>query len=163
MGSFKETGKKGVENIKEQGKNAVDTGEKMTQEAGSIKSILDNINVQDSDDVNAVAQGEAGYSSSFDAAFGEQVDTKNQEVGSKGQEISQEISGELTSVEAGIGSLEQASGISEIGKENAETAKTQLEGSAREYEGIISEADQTVSDTDAQVQNLKNNLGSIFG
>ena len=79
------------------------------------------------------------------------------------EQVSGEAGGELSNVRSGISKLEQASSISEIGKEAGDSGAAKLEGSAEEYESIITDAESVADTTQQEIQNLKSNLGGIFG
>lgn len=163
MGNFKSKLGEGVNKIKENSKEATDIGSEMTEQADQINAILESIELQDSEDIQAVSDTGSTYQSSFDSSFSEQVETKGAEVSEQSEQISGETNSELGNVRSGISKLEQASSISEIGKEAADSGAAKLEGSAEEYESIISDAENVSDTTQQEIQDLKNNLSKIFG
>lgn len=163
MGNFKSKLGEGVNKIKEIGKEATDVGSEMTEQADQIQAILGSIDLQDSEDIQAVSDTGSAYQSSFDNAFSEQVETKGAEVSEQSTELSSKAGSELSNVRSGISRLEQASQVSEIGKEAADSGAAKLEGSAEEYENIISDAEGISKTTQQEIKNLKDNIGKIFG
>ena len=121
MGNFKSKLGEGVNKIKETGKKATDVGSEMTEQADQINATLESIDLQDSEDIQAVSDTGRAYQSSFDGAFSEQVETKGAEVGEQSEQVSSEAGGELSNVRSGISKLEQASQVSEIGREAADS------------------------------------------
>lgn len=163
MGNFREQGRRGVDEIKENSRNTLEAGEKMNEQATEINRILESINLQDNEDVEAIRDTGRNYQGSFDNAFSDQVETANEQIEQQGEQINNEMGAELNNVENGMRQLEQAGGVSDIGRENAEQGRSKLENSAREYQEIMNESDSVVNETAQQVNNLKNNLGRIFG
>lgn len=163
MGNFKSKLGEGINKIKETGKEATDVGSEMTEQADQINAILESIDLQDSEDIQAVSDAESAYQSSFDGAFSEQVEIKGMKVAEQSEQVSSEAGGELSNVRSGISKLEQASQVSEIGREAAGSGLAKLEGSAKEYENVISEAEGISDTTQQEIQNLKSKLGGIFG
>lgn len=163
MGNFKSKLGEGVNIIKENSKEATDIGGEMTEQADQINAILESIDLQDSEDIQAMSDTGNAYQSSFDSAFSEQVETKGAEVSEQSEQVSGEADGELSNVRSGISKLEQASSISEIGKEAGDSGAAKLEGSAEEYESIITDAESVADTTQQEIQNLKSNLSGIFG
>ena len=80
MGNFKSKLGEGVNKIKENSKEATDIGGEMTEQADQINAILESIDLQDSEDIQAMSDTGNAYQSSFDSAFSEQVETKGAEV-----------------------------------------------------------------------------------
>lgn len=163
MGNFKSKLGEGVNKIKELGKEATDIGSEMTEQADQINAILESIDLQDSEDIQAVSDTGGAYQSSFDGAFTEQVETAGAEVSEQSERLSGEAGEELSNVRSGISKLERTSQVSEIGKEAADSGLSKLEGSAEEYENVLSQAEGISDATQQEIQNLKNKLGSIFG
>lgn len=163
MGSFKEKGHEGVREMREHAGEASDIGEKMTEQADEIRKVLDSINLQDEEDMEAVSDTSGQYQDSFDAAFSEQVETAGEEIRQEGERLGETIRDETENVKDGIGKLEQAGGISEIGREAADAGKARLEESRTEYESIADEAKETVDETQRTIDRMKGDLGSIFG
>ena len=163
MGNFKSKLGEGINKIKETGKEATDVGSEMTEQADQINAILESIDLQDSEDIQAVSDTGSAYQSSFDGAFYEQVETKGAEVAEQSKQVSSVAGGELSNVRSGISKLEQASQVSEIGRGAADSGSAKLEGSAEEYENVISEAEGISDTTQQEIQNLKSKLGGIFG
>lgn len=163
MGSFRERNREGVKEMQENSRKTTELGSEMTEQADQINAVLESIELQDEEDVQAISETGRSYQSSFDSAFSEQVESAGQEIAQQGEQIREATEGELGHVRSGISSLEQAGGISEIGREAAEAGRAKLESSAGEYEGIISEAESVVEDTKQQIESLKSNLSSIFG
>lgn len=163
MGNFREKNCEGVREMQENSKETTDLGTEMTEQADQINSILDSIELQDDEDVQAIGETGRSYQSSFDSAFSERVESAGHEIQQQGEQIKETIEGELENVRSGIGKLEQVGGISDIGKDAADTGRQKLEGSVEEYEGIISETDGVVNDTKQQIEALKSNLSGIFG
>ena len=163
MGAFKETQGKKVENINEMGKEAVDTGTEMGQEADGIDSVLESLNLKDTDDAAAVEKTEEGYQKSFDNAFDTQVESENEKIQEEGQEVSNEVGAERENVSDSIQKVESAEGMSDIGKDVAQGLESNLESSEKEYEGIQNEEEKSVSDTKQKVDALKKKVGSAFG
>lgn len=163
MGSFRERNREGVKEMQENSRKTTELGSEMTEQADQINAVLESIELQDEEDVQAISETGRSYQSSFDSAFSEQVESAGQEIAQQGEQIREAAEGELGHVRSGISSLEQAGGISEIGREAAEAGRAKLESSAGEYEGIILEAGSVVEDTKQQIESLKSNLSSIFG
>lgn len=163
MGSFKEKNREGVKEMQENSKETVELGSEMTEQADEINAVLESIELQDEEDVQAISDTGRSYQSSFDSAFSEQVESAGEEIEQQGAQIEETVDAELENVRSGIGKLEQAGSISEIGREAAESGESKLEGSADEYEEIRSDAEGVASETQQQIESLKNNLGSIFG
>lgn len=163
MGSFKEKNREGVNEMKENSKEATDLGTEMNSQAEQINSILEGIDLQDEEDTQAIEGAGHSYQESFNGAFSEQVEPAGQEVEQKGEQISSEVEGELDNVKSAMESLSEASGISDIGSDAAEGARSQLENSSSEYGDIISEAQEVAKDTQQQIESLKGDLSGIFG
>lgn len=163
MGNFKSKLGEGINEIRENSKEATDIGSEMTEQAEQINAILESIDLQDSEDIQAVSDTGNAYQSSFDGAFSEQVETKGTEISEQSEQVSGEAGGELSNVRSGISKLEQASSISEIGKEAGESGAARLEESAEDYESIITDAENVADTTQQEIENLKNNLSRIFG
>ena len=163
MGNFRSRLGEGVNKIKETSKETTDIGSEMTEQADQINATLESIDLQDSEDVQAISDTGRAYQSSFDGAFSEQVETKGAEVSEQSEQVSGEAGDELSNVRSGMSKLEQASSISEIGKEAADSGTAKLEGSAEEYETIISDAENVSDTTQREIQNLKSKLSGIFG
>ena len=163
MGSFREKKREGIKEMQENSSETTEMGSEMTEQADQINSILESIDLQDEEDVQAISETGRAYQASFDSAFSEQVESAGGEIEQQGEQIKGETERELDNVRSGISKLEQAGGISDIGRDAAEAGSSSLEGSAGEYEDIISETDNVVDDTKQQIQNLKNNLSGIFG
>lgn len=163
MGSFREKNREGIREMQENSRKTTELGSEMTQQADQINAVLESIELQDEEDVQAISETGRSYQSSFDSAFSEQVESAGQEIEQQGEQVRQAVEGELENVRSGIGKLEQAGGISDIGRGAAETGRSKLEGSAGEYGQIISDAEGVVDETKQQIESLKNNLSSIFG
>lgn len=163
MGNFKLKLGEGINKIKETSKEATDVGSEMTEQADQINAILESIDLQDGEDIQAMSDTGRAYQSSFDGAFSEQVETKDVEVSEQSEQMSGEAGGELSNVRSGISKLEQASSVSEIGKETADSGTAKLKDSAEEYETIISDAENVSDTTQQEIQNLKRKLSGIFG
>ncbi len=163
MGSFREKNREGVKEMRENSRETTELGSEMTEQADQINSVLESIELQDEEDVQAISETGRSYQSSFDSVFSEQVETAGQEIGQQGEQIKEATGEELENVRSGISKLEQAGGISDIGRDAAEAGHSKLEGSAGEYEGIISDAEGVVDETKQQIESLKNNLSGIFG
>ena len=163
MGSFREKNREGVREMQENSRETTELGSEMTDQANQINSVLESIELQDEEDVQAVSETGRSYQSSFDSAFSEQVESAGQEIEQQGEQIKEETGEELENVRSGINKLEQAGSISDIGRDAAEAGRLKLEGSAGEYEEIISDAEGVVDETKQQIESLKNNLSGIFG
>lgn len=163
MGNFKSKLGEGINKIKENSKEATDIGSEMTEQADQINAILESIDLQDSEDVQAMSDTGRAYQSSFDGAFSEQVETKGAEVAEQSEQVAGEAGDELSNVRSGISKLEQASQVSEIGSEAGDSGAAKLEGSAEDYETVISDAEGVADTTQQEIQNLKSNLSGIFG
>lgn len=163
MGNFREKNHEGVKEMQENSRETSEIGSEMTEQALEINAILESIDLQDNEDVQAISETGRSYQSSFDGAFSEQVETSGQEIQSQGEQISDTVNTELKNVQNGIGKLEQAGGISEIGQGAADTGSSKLEGSAEEYEQILSYAKSIAKETQQHVEEMKNNLSKIFG
>lgn len=163
MGNFREKNREGVREIQENSRETTEHGTEMTEKAEQINSVLESIQLQDSEDVQAIKETGRSYQGSFDSAFSEQIETAGQEIEKQSEQIREAAGGELENVRSGISKLEQAGGISEIGRDAAEAGRSKLEGSAGEYEGIISDAERVSDDTKQQIQSLKSSLSGIFG
>lgn len=163
MGKFREKVREGVKEMQENSRETTELGSEMIEQADQIKTVLESIELQDEEDVQAISETGRSYQSSFDSAFSEQVETAGQEIEQQGEQIKEATGEELENVRFGISKLEQAGGISEIGRDSAEGGRSKLEGSAGEYEGIISDAEGVVDETKKQIEFLMNNLSSIFG
>lgn len=163
MGSFKEKNREGVKEIQENSRETTELGSEMIEQAEQINAVLESIELQDDEDVQAISETGSSYQSSFDSAFGEQVESAGQEIEQQGEQIQDTLDEEIENVNSGIESLEQAGSISEIGQDAAEAGKSKLEGSADEYEDIKSDAEDVVDETNQQIESLKNNLNGIFG
>lgn len=163
MGSFKEKGHEGIREMQEHSKEASEVGEEMTEQANEINQTLESINLQDEEDVQAIADTGKQYQRSFDTAFSEQVETAGEEVRQEGEQLSDTITAEIENVRTGISKLEQAGGVSEIGREAADAGKARLEDSENEYEGIVTDAEGVVDETQQTIERMKGNLGKIFG
>ena len=163
MGNFREKGHEGIREMQENSRETTELGSEMTEQASEINAVLEGIDLQDEEDVEAISDTASSYQNSFDSAFSEQVETAGEQIEQQGEQIRGEMEGELDNVHSGIRKLEQAGGISEIGRDAAQAGSAKLEGSAQEYEGIISDAEGVVSETEQQIQSLKSNLSGIFG
>lgn len=163
MGNFREKNREGVKEIQENSRETTNIGTEMTEKAEQINSVLESIQLQDSEDVQAIQETGRSYQGSFDSAFSEQVETAGQEIEQQSDQIKEASGAELENVRSGISKLEQAGGISEIGRDSAEAGSSKLEGSAGEYEEIISDAERVSDETKQQIESLKNNLSGIFG
>lgn len=163
MGRFKEKGHEGIKEMQENSRETTELGAEMTEQANEINTVLEGVELQDAEDVEAISDTASSYQSSFDSAFSEQVETAGEQIEQQGEQIRGEMEGELDNVRSGISKLEQVGGISEIGRDAAEAGSARLEGSAQEYEGIISDAEGVVNETEQQLQSLKSNLSGIFG
>lgn len=163
MGNFREKNREGVKEMQENSREAMDLGSEMTEKAEQINSVLESIELQDEEDVQAISDTGRSYQSSFDSAFSGQVESTGQEIEQQGEQIREAAEGELENVRSGIGNLEQARGISDIGRDAVEAGRSKLERSAGEYESIISDAEGVVNETKQQIESLKNNLSGIFG
>ena len=163
MGSFREKNREGIKEMQENSRETTELGSEMTEQADQINAVLESIELQDEEDVQAISETGRSYQSSFDSAFNEQVETAGREIERQGEQIKEATGEELENVRSGISKLEQAGGISDIGRDAAEAGRSKLEGSAGEYEGIISDTEGVVDETKRQIESLKNNLSSIFG
>ena len=163
MGNFREKNREGVQEMRENSSEATDLGNEMTEQANEINSILESIDLQDNEDVEAIGETGRSYQGSFDSAFNEQVETAGEQIEQQGEQINEAVSEELENVRSGISKLEQASGVSDIGRDAAEQGRSKLEGSAGEYEDIRTDAEGVVNETQQQIESLKNNLSHIFG
>ena len=163
MGSFREKNREGVREMQKNSRETTELGSEMTEQADQINAVLESIELQDEEDVQAISETGHSYQSSFDSAFSEQVESAGQEIEQQGEQIRETTEGELKNVGSGISKLEQAGGISDIGRDAAESGRSKLEGSAGEYEGIISDAEGVVDETKQQIESLKSNLSGIFG
>ncbi len=90
MGNFRSKLGEGVNKIKENSKEATDIGSEMTEQADQINAILESIELQDSEDIQAMSDTGSAYQSSFDSAFSEQVETKGAEVAEQSEQVSGE-------------------------------------------------------------------------
>jgi hypothetical protein len=163
MGSFKEKNREGVSEIRENSKETTDLGSEMNEKAEQIKSVLESIELLDEEDAQAISETGRSYQGSFDSAFGEKVETAEQEIEQQGEQVRESTESELENVHFGIEKLEQVEDVSEIGHDAAEAGRSTLEGSAGEYEEMISEAEDVVNETKQQVASLRSNLSGIFG
>lgn len=163
MGSFREKNREGVKEMQENSRETTDLGTEMTEQADEINALLESIDLQDDEDIQAMSDTGRSYQHSFDSAFSEQVESAGHEIEQQGEQIKETVESELGNVRSGISKLEQAGGVSEIGRDAAEAGRSKLEGSAGEYEGIISDTEGVVNETQQQIEDLKNNLSSIFG
>ena len=163
MGSFREKNREGVKEMRENSRETTELGSEMTEQADEINAVLESIDLQDEEDVQAIHETGRSYQSSFDTAFSEQVESAGQEIAEQGEQITEAAEGELENVRSGIGKLEKAGGISDIGRDAAEAGQSKLEGSAGEYRDIISDAEGVVDETKQQIESLKSDLGGIFG
>lgn len=163
MGNFKSKLGEGINRAKENSREATETGSGMIEQADQISAILDGIDLQDSEDIQAISDTGNAYQSSFDGAFSEQVETMGAEVSEQIEQVSGEADDELGNVRSGISKLEQASSISEIGREAGDSGAAKLEGSAEGYESIITDAEDVNDTTQQEIQSLKSDLASIFG
>lgn len=163
MGRFREKNREGVKEIQENSRETTELGSKMTEQADQINSILETIELQDEEDIQAISETGRSYQISFDSAFSEQVETSEQEIEQQGEQIREAAGEELGNVRLSISKLEQASSISDIGRSAAEIGRSELERSTGEYEEIIYDAEDVVDETKQQIESLKNNLSGIFG
>lgn len=163
MGRFKETNREGVNEIRENSEKTTEIGSKMREQGDKIHALLDSLTLFDDEDIGEIKQVEKSYGGSFDKAFKEQVESAGVEIGKQGEKITDSVDSELGNVHTGISSLEKASSISEIGREGAEAGKERLEKSAEEYEDIKKDAEQIVDETKKKIDDLGNDLRSIFG
>lgn len=156
-----------LEKIKEGdqiGKEAIDTGGNMEREGDQIKAILDSIDTSmDTEDATAVESAETGYSSDFQNAFAEEVDTKVEDMSDVETEAISESQSELEKVNDAADKLREAGGISDIGRENADSAVDRMSSSAAEYQEYIDEANSVLEDTQSETENLKSSIENIFG
>ena len=137
MGRFKEQAKKGIEDITESGKEATERGNEMSEQAEQIKGILESIELQDDEDMEAISETGRNYQGSFDSAFTEQVETKGQEIGQQGEQLTGEINEELENVHSGMSKLEQA--------------------------GMIEDTESTVKEIEDEINSQKSSLSRRFG
>ena len=86
MGNFRSKLGEGVNKIKENSKEATDIGSEMTEQADQINAILESIDLQDSEDIQAMSDTGSAYQSSFDSAFSEQVETKGAEASEQSEQ-----------------------------------------------------------------------------
>lgn len=163
MGSFREKNREGIKEMQENSRETTELGSEMIKQADQINAVLESIELQDEEDVQAISEAGRSYQSSFDNSFSEQVESAEQEIEQQGEQIRETTEGELKNVRSGISKLEQAGGISDIGRDAAEAGHSKLEGSAGEYEDIISDAEGVVDETKQQIESLKSNLSGIFG
>lgn len=162
MGRFREQSKRGIREIREQGRGAVEKGSDMTSKAEQIDDILKSIELADNEDIQGVSEASHNYQGSFDTAFKERIEPQGEEVAKMGETIIDENITELGRVRGGISKLERAKGVSDIGRDVAEMARGRLEKSADEYEKIINDADVTVEETQRAIKDLKDNLSGVF-
>lgn len=163
MGSFREKNREGVKEMRENSRETTELGSEMTEQADQINAVLESIELQDEEDVQAISETGHSYQGSFDIAFSEQVESVGQEIEQQSEQIKEAAEGEFENVRSGISKLELAGEISDIGLDAAEAGISKLEGSAEEYGGIISDAEGVGDETKQQIETLKNNLGGIFG
>lgn len=163
MGSFREKNREGIKEMQENSQETTELGSEMTEQADQINAVLESIDLQDEEDVQAISETGSSYQSSFDSAFTEQVESAGQEIEQQSEQIKETTEGEMENVRSGISKLEQAAGISDIGRDAAAEGSSKLEGSAGEYEDIISDAEGIVDETKQQIESLKSNLSGIFG
>ena len=163
MGSFRQKNREGIKEMQENSRETTELGSEMTEQADQINAILESIELQDEEDVQAISETGRSYQTSFDNAFNEQVETAGQEIEQQGEQIKEAAGEELERVRSGISKLEQAGGISDIGHDAAERGRSKLEGSAGEYEKIISDTEGVADEIKQQIESLKNNLSRIFG
>ena len=163
MGRFRQKNREGIKEMQENSRETTELGSEMIEEADQIYAILESIELQDEEDVQAVSETGRSYQTSFDNAFNEQVETAGQEIEQQGEQIKEAAGEELERVRSGISKLEQAGGISDIGHDAAERGRSKLEGSAGEYEKIISDTEGVADEIKQQIESLKNNLSRIFG
>ena len=163
MGSFREKNREGIHEIREKSKETTDVGTKWVEDANRIKRILDSIHLEDEEDVQAIEETGHSYQNSFDSAFSERIEPAALEIEKQGDQIKETSESELRKVRSGISKLEQAGGISEIGHDAAETGRSKLEESANEYEGIVSDTKSVVDEARQKTENIRKNLGRIFG
>ncbi len=162
MGSFKGKNREGVQEMRENSRETTEIGSEMVKQADEINAVLESIELQDEEDVQAISETGRSYKSSFDGAFSEQVETAGQKIEQQGEQIKEATGEELENVRSSNGKLEQAGGISDIGRDAAEAGRSKLEGSAGEYEGIISDAEGVADEIQRQIDSLKSNLSTIF-
>ena len=163
MGRFKEKGHEGIRELQERTGEASDVGQEMIEQAGEINSILEGIDLQDEEDVQGIEQTGKQMQSSFDTAYTEKVEKAGEEIRDEGEQLKESMGEELENVRSGISQLEQAGGVSEIGREAADAGKGRLEQSAGEYEGIISDAEGVLDEAQQKIEQMKGDLGNIFG
>lgn len=163
MGSFREKTREGVKEVQENSRETTELGSAMVEKAEQINSVLESIELQDEEDVEAVRDTGSSYQGSFDSAFSEQVETAGAEIERQGEQIQEAAESELENVRSGIGKLEQAGGISEIGRDAADAGCSRLEGSAGEYESIISDVEGAVDESNQHIDSLKSQLSGLFG
>lgn len=163
MGSFREKNREGVKEMQENSRETTELGSEMTEQADQINAVLEGIELQDEEDVQAISETGHSYQGSFDIAFNGQVESAEQEIEQQSEQIKEAAEVELENVRSGISKLEQAGRISDIGLDAAEAGRSKLEGSDEEYGGIISDAEGVIDETKQQIETLKNNLSGIFG
>lgn len=162
MGNYKTKLREGTREFRETGKEAIDDGSEMKEEADQINALIDSIHLVDSEDIQGVSEIKPGMESSFENAFSERVESTGTEVAEQSEQISDEAGDELGNVRSGISKLEMAAHTSEIGREAADSGAARLEDSGEEYENISFEAEGASDAIQQEIQHLKNNLGRIF-
>lgn len=73
MGSFREKKREGIKEMQENSSETTEMGSEMTEQADQINSILESIDLQDEEDVQAISETGRAYQASFDSAFSEQA------------------------------------------------------------------------------------------
>ena len=163
MGAFKETGRKRLEQTEKDSDKSLETGAEMLEQSDEIKSLLDEIHVQDTEDLTVVEGAFEGYQESVDGAFEEEPEALSQEVQAESENICQEYGEELEQVEEGASKLEAAERVSDIGRSAAESGRGSLESSAGEYESIMERGEDISAENEQGIQEQKKELGHRFG
>lgn len=163
MGKFREKNREGVNKVQENSRETTKLGSEMIEQAEQINAILESIELQDEEDIQAIGETGRSYQNSFDNTYSKQVESVGREIEQQGKQIGEVTKGELENVRSGVGKLEQAGDISDIHRDVAEKGRAKLEESAEEYEGITSDIEGVVDETKQQIESLKSNLSGIFG
>lgn len=103
MGSFREKNREGVKEMQENSRETTELGSEMTEQADQINAVLESIELQDEEDVQAVSETGRSYQSSFDSAFSAQVESAGQEIERQSERIKETTERELENVRSGWG------------------------------------------------------------
>ncbi len=146
------------------GKEAIQEGERLEGEGNEVKSLLDSIDTSmDEDDVSALQDAEGGYSSDFQTAFQEEVETRAEQMREVETESIDESGEERDKVEDAADKFREMASVTDVGRGNAEGGADHMNQSAAEYEDYIAQANKIIEDTDSQVQALDDSISGIFG